>query len=95
MPVGQQPSQGSVNQTLTNLALQWRDLAQQSVQQREYLNSLGAAGLEAINFTAQDAATVLLLIDYMGTVADVYHGVATQATTFNFENALTSLWAGS
>lgn len=95
MAVGSQPSQGNINSTLTQLALAWRDLAMQSVQQRAYLNSLGTTGLEAINFTAQDAATVLQLIDYMGTVADVYHGVATQATTFNFESALTSLWGGS
>lgn len=94
MAVGSQPSQGNINQTLTTLALSLRDLANQIVDQRTYLNKLGTSGLEGIGFTASDASTVLQQIDYLGTVADLYHGTATQATAFNFEDALTSLWAG-
>lgn len=95
MSVGTQPNQGNINQTLTQLALAIRDLANQMVDQRAYLNKLGTTGLEAVGFSAQDAATVLTMIDYMGTVADLYHGTATQATEFDFEDALTPLWAGS
>jgi hypothetical protein len=30
----------------------------------------------------------------MATVAQVYRGTATQGSLFNFEDSLTSLWAG-
>lgn len=95
MAVGSQPSEGGINQTLTQLALAIREWAQDAVEQRAYLNKLGLAQLEALGFTATDAQSVLNMINYMGTVADVYHGTATQATAFNFEDALTPLWGGS
>lgn len=95
MAVGSQPSEGNINQTLTQLALAIREWAQDAAEQRAYLNKLGLAQLEALGFNAADAQSVLTLIDYMGTVADLYHGTATQASAFNFEDALTLLWAGS
>ena len=102
MAVGNQPNQGSINSTLTQLALAQRELANDMIEQGAYLNNLGLPGLEAIGFTAGDAATVLQLIDYMTTVAGCYKGTVQQggnggtgAILFNFESALTQLWAGS
>jgi hypothetical protein len=90
-----------VNQALTTLAIAWRDLAKQTVEQWQFLNRLGDTGLEAVGFSAGDAATVLTLVDYMNTVAQVYLGTVqsqgsggTGAILFNFDSALTPLWAG-
>lgn len=94
MTVGSQTNQGNVNQNLTVLALQWRDLATGTLEQADFLNKLGQGGLESLGFTAQDAAEVLTLIDYMGTCAGVYKGTATQGSEFDFEDALTPLWGG-
>lgn len=102
MSVGQQPTVGGINQTLTNLALQWRELANNTLEQWQFLNGLGVTGLEGVNFTAQDAASILQMIDYMATVAQVYRGTVqaqgtggTGAILFNFDSALTPLWGGN
>lgn len=101
MTVGSQGNQAQVNQTLTSLAIQWRNLALQTLQQGQYLNKEGLTGLEGMGFSAADAATVLTLINYMTTVAGCYKGTVQQggangtgAIMFNFEDALTPLWAG-
>lgn len=101
MSVGQQPTVGGINQTLTNLALQWRQLAADTIQQAQFLNGLGTSGLTAVGFTGSDPAAVLQLIDYMLTCAQVYKGTQGQApvgqaaASFNFDNALTPLWGGN
>ena len=102
MAVGSQPSQGNINSTLTQLALALRELSNDMLEQGEYLNGLGLAGLEALGFTSDDAATVLQLIDYMTTVAGCYKGTVQQGGTggtgailFDFESALTPLWGGN
>ena len=101
MTVGAQGNQAQVNQTLTQLAIQWRNLAQQTLQQGQYLNKEGLTGLEAMGFSPTDAAAVLTLVDYMMTCAGCYKGTVQQggsggtgAILFNFEDALTPLWAG-
>lgn len=94
MAVGSQGNLAQVNSTLTSLAIQWRNLAELTIQQGEYLNGLGLAGLEALTVDSTDAQSVLTLIDYMTTCAQVYKGAATQASEFDFENALMVLWAG-
>jgi hypothetical protein len=93
--VGNQPNQGNINQSLTQLAQAWRGLAVDTLQQWAYLNKLGLTGLEGLGFAAGDAQAVLDAVNHMATCAQVYKGTATQATLFNFEDSLTSLWAGS
>lgn len=102
MSVGSQPSQGNINQTLTQLALSLRDLANGMLQQQAYLTKLGLAGLEGLGFTAGDAQQVLTDVNYMAAVAGCYKGTVQQGGTggtgailFNFEDALTPLWGGS
>jgi len=94
MAVGAQTNQGNVNQTLTNLAVRGRDLAIDALKQWSFLNKLGQQGLEDLGFAAADAQEVLTLIDYMATLAQIYQGQATQASPFNYQDALTLLWAG-
>jgi hypothetical protein len=60
MAIGSQATQGSVNQTLTSLAVSLRDLAGGILEQQAFVNKLGLAGLEALGFTAGDAQGVLV-----------------------------------
>jgi hypothetical protein len=106
MSVGNQTSVAQVNNTLSALAVQLRELMSQIHDQWAYLNKIGATGLENLGgagngFSSADAATVLQMINYMSTVAGCYYGTVQQggsggtgAIDFNFEDALTPLWAG-
>jgi hypothetical protein len=94
MATGQQATIAQVNTQLTSLALQLRNLAGQIMDQHTFLNKQGHDGLVALGFEDADATDVLARIDYMATIAQIYEGNATQATTFDFEDALCSLWAG-
>jgi hypothetical protein len=94
MTVGQPASETGINGTLTTLALQLRELADDILEQWAYLNKLGTGGLQNLGFSPADAQAALDAVDHMQTVAAVYKGTATQGTAFNFEDALTILWAG-
>jgi hypothetical protein len=94
MSVGAQTNQGNVNQNLTDLATEWRDLTTRTLQKWAYLNKLGVPGLQALGFTAGDAQAVLDSVNHLATPAQVYRGTATQASLFNFEDSLTPLWGG-
>lgn len=68
-----------------------------------YLGSIGYSTVpSASNPGGQsDAAYAVQLIAYMNTIAGVYYGTVQQggtggtgATTFNFNNALSAVWAG-
>ena len=106
MAVGSQATVAQVNQALTQLAVQLRELMGQVHQQWAFLNKLGATGLQNLGgagagFSAADAATVLQMINNMATVQGCYAGTVQQGGTggtgailFNFEDALTPLWGG-
>ena len=99
MAVGTQPTVGGVNDQLTQLALQWRNVAAQTLNLFTTINELAGdtgltAGFEAMGFTSGDAASAATLLGYMNTLAGVYAGTASQATDFAFANALSALWAG-
>lgn len=101
MAVGAQTNAGNVNQTLTNLAIAWRELCDDTTEQWAFLNKLNTAGLIALGFSSGDAAQVLTMIDYLATPAQVFQGTVqaggsggTGAVEFNYEDATTPLWAG-
>ena len=93
MATGDQADVGRVNAQLSSVALQLRNWATQALNYAQYVNKIGTAGLEAMGFTPADAAQVVTEADYMQTIAQIYKGDATQATAFNFEDALCGLWA--
>lgn len=95
MTIGTPTNQGNVNQDLTALSVEWRDLASATLQKQAYYNKLGVTGLQALGFSPADAQSVLDAINHMATCAQVYKGIATQPATFNFEDSLTGLWGGS
>lgn len=106
MTVGNQTTVTQVNSNLSSYALQMRQLMRQILDQWQYLNQLGQTGLENLGgtgngFSSADAAQVLTYIDYMQTVAGVYMGTVqaqgsggTAAILYDFDSALTPLWAG-
>lgn len=94
MPVGNQASVQQVSNVLTNLAIQWRELTQTTIQQWSFINKLGLTGLENLGGTGagfssaanpanpggvSDAQYVLTLIDYLATCAQVFQGTQGQA----------------
>jgi hypothetical protein len=103
MTVGQQATVASINQTLTSLSLSLRNDCQAIQNFSEFINGLGAAGLEALQptgFSAADAAAVITMTSYLNTCALVFLGLQGQApngqtaANFNFSNALAPLSAG-
>lgn len=91
MAIGNIPNMQQVNSQAAQLAGTWRSTAQQTVAFQAYIGSLGTAGLEALGFTATDAASMITMSNYMLTLAQVFQGAATQSTDFNFQNALVAL----
>jgi hypothetical protein len=97
MPVGNQPTVAGINQSLSSLAIQMRNLMQQVKQFDQKISALGATGLENIGGTGQgfnpaDAASVIQLAGFLNKNAGVYFGTDTQATASNFDAALTVVW---
>jgi hypothetical protein len=93
MAVGDQADITRVNTQLSSIALQLRNWSTQALNYAHYLNKIGQTGLENMGYTPADAQQVILQADYMQTIAQIYVGQATQATVFDFNDALSSLWA--
>jgi len=93
MTVGVQLTKAAVDQLITNLSVQMRDVLTDLS-----LNVNGQGGglayLEAIGYTAGDAATALAAISYLNTIAGVYFGTATQDSDFDFNQTLAQYWGG-
>ena len=101
MAAGNQPTVVSVNNTLTSLAVQLRNVMGTIREQQTPIQNMGSAGLQALGFTSADAASVLSFFGYMNSVEEVYYGQLQQggtggtgATLFNFDNALSAVWGG-
>lgn len=106
MAVGNQANAASINQQLTNFATQMRSVMDAVSDLSTEINSQGdgLAALEAIGFgsasnpanpgSISDAQYALNMLGYLNTVAQVYFGEAAQPSAFNFNNALSVLWAG-
>jgi hypothetical protein len=89
--IGNIPNQQQVNSQAAQLAGQWRSCAQQSQYFEAYISALGTAGLIALGFASGDATNMVTMANYMLTLSQVFQGTATQATDFNFQNALVAL----
>lgn len=106
MTVGMQPTKAAFDQNLTQLALQLRSLMQQIRNEWTSVNN-GADGTPVQVLTAMgydnttanapgnqtDASYASYLLNTLNTVAEIYFGTATQATDYDFHNALAPLWA--
>jgi hypothetical protein len=106
MPVGAPIGSGQVNNIITALAVNLRDIMQRIHNLNLAVNGQGAglAYLQSVGYSGtanpdnpggvSDAALALSVISYLNTVAGVYFGTATQGTTFNFDQQLSEVWAG-
>ena len=106
MPVGATIGSSQIDNILSALSVQVRDVMRQLYNLNLAVNGQGngLAYLQSIGYSnasnpanpgsVSDAQLALNMIAYLNTIAGVYFGTATQGTTFNFDNQLSMLWAG-
>jgi hypothetical protein len=106
VPVGAVIGSGQIDNTITSLAVQLRDVCQHiynldlSVngqgQGLAYLTSIGYSGdpNPANPGGISDAQLAQTAISYLHTVAGVYFGDNAQTPAYNFNQQLSSVWAG-
>lgn len=95
MAAGVQPTQAQINANAGALALNLRAAMQAIVNFQAWLGATQTtATLEALGFTAGDAATLISSVGNLNTLAGIYQGTATQASEFNYEANSNSLWGG-
>ena len=106
MPVGAAIGSDQVNNIITALAVQLRNVARQVSNLNLAVNGQGQglAYLESVGYSGDanpgnpggisDAQYALNMISYLNTVAGVYFGTATQGSTFDFDQELSQVWAG-
>jgi hypothetical protein len=104
--VGTQPTNATINNQLTNLALQLRNFCAAANALSTQVNGQanGLAYLESIGYgsaansdnpgDASDAQLALNMISYLNTVAAIVNGNANQPSSFDFNNAVSILWNG-
>jgi hypothetical protein len=95
MAVGNIPTVAQLNSQAAQIATAWRTVALQTLYFQAYVVAEGTAGLQALGFASGDATTMLAQADYMATMAQVFQGTVTQASLFNFQNALVALTGSS
>lgn len=106
MPVGASLGSSQMDNILTNLAVNYRNISQLAANLAIEVNGQGQglAFLESIGYSndpnpgnpggISDAAWALQLVDYFSTVSGVWFGTATQPSEFPFNNAVAPLWGG-
>lgn len=94
MPAGQQPTVDLLNNQLTACALTMRDLMQKASDLNLQIGKLGSAGVVALGTDQATADDIVAKAAVLNTVAAVYYGTATQATEYDFNDALATLRAG-
>jgi hypothetical protein len=94
MSVGVQPNSSQIDANLTILSNALRKVMEQLTDFALQVNNMGQNGLETAGYSAADATTALQLVGYLNTITGVYYGTASQATDFDFNNALSALWGG-
>ncbi len=91
MPIGEQPNLAQMNSLAAQVAIQFRQTAQQALELQGDVTTLGQAGLVALGFASADATAFITQCSYLATVAQVIQGTATQGTEFDFVNAWLAL----
>lgn len=88
MPVGNPVDTGGLNARLGDAAVTLRAAMEEIQSLWSFVQPTGTAGLEAIGFSADDAAAYFNAANYMQTVAGLYFGTAAQPDAFSFDSAL-------
>jgi len=95
MAVGNPIDIGGLNARLGDAAVSLRSTMEQVLTLWAFVQQQGEAGLQALGFSADDAAAYFQAANYMQTVAGIYFGTATQPTDFNFDSALALIRGGN
>lgn len=94
MTAGQPPTLALFNNQLTSLAVQLRHLFDQIADLNLQISKQGATGLQTLGASPGDATDIINRWAQINTLAALYFGTATQATTFNFDDALSNVRGG-
>jgi len=95
MTIGTQPGSGNIDNTLTQLAIELRNVMQDWLNLSAYVTSIGTAGLEVIGYSPAQAAAVEAVTGNMATLAQIYQGTPVGLPLpFNFSADTEPLWAG-
>ena len=106
MPVGASIGSSQIDNVITALAVNMRNIMQQVANLNMAVNGQGAgqAYLQSIGYSGtanpanpggvSDAALALSMISYLNTMASIFTGTAQQTPAFNFEQELSQVWAG-
>jgi hypothetical protein len=95
MAVGNQATSGIIDAQLTTYSLTLRNVFQNILNLNEFIGSVGTAGLEALGYSAADAATAQAFAGNLATLAAIYQGQAVAlGLPFNFQADTFPLWAG-
>lgn len=106
MPIGATIGSSQMDNIITSLAVHLRDIMQDIANTNLAVNGQGSGltYLQSIGYSnaanpanpggVSDAALALSMISYLNTISGVYYGTATQTPAFNFNNALSQVWAG-
>lgn len=106
MPVGAAIGSGQVDNLITALAVQMRNVMTEISRLSKNVNGQGngLAFLESIGYSGtanpdnpggiSDAQLAQNTISYLNTMSAVYFGAATQGTTFDFDQQLSAVWGG-
>jgi hypothetical protein len=88
MSVGNPVDAGGLNARLGDAAVSVRAAMEQIQSLWSFVQPTGAAGLQALGFSAGDATAYFNAANYLQTVAGIYFGTAAQPDAFNFDSAL-------
>lgn len=92
MAIGATVSVPVINNNAAILAARWKQLAADTNDFYQAVSiGLGTSGLTTLGFAANDATSMKQMSDYLGTLAGVYYGTATQGSMFSFDSALTPI----
>jgi hypothetical protein len=88
MAVGNPVDVGGLNARLGDAAVSLRAAMEQIQSLWSFVQPTGAAGLEAIGFSPDDATAYFNASNYLQTVAGIYFGTGAQPDAFDFDSAL-------
>lgn len=99
MTAGNPVTAQTLNARLGQVAVQMRMVMEAASDLFKVANGLGSSGLQSAGLSSPDASDYLLKAGYLNTLAGIYYGTVQQggsggtgASTFNFDNALSTAW---
>jgi hypothetical protein len=94
--IGNQLTAFQINALVGQAAVNLRDACQNVINLQNTITAQGLTGLEAapISLDSDDAAQLTLVVNYLNNVALVYFGLATVASEFDFDTAVSPVYGG-